>query len=277
MDGPTAQIAALAIAGNHYLKGGELKGFWPDGAVFNFCKFVRFITLSGDDVQPKEHPYTDDPPSWFARQKGEGVVGFRLVHMAVNKPVISDRMSAGFVGGGGRKIMEAVHDMTMDGWEAGWRVGQKDPAGKIWQVNYALIGEDMPRRDIIPYNMTSLVRALQDALVDIAVFAKADKQSEDFVPAFESAMLCLKSKTPLETSFNFKGFEPMIADVRAQRLIAAADAAWVFGAMGSWNDIGFEGDAQKEYDTVSEKLFGQLIDAITTAVNSTFDAPRMAR
>lgn len=273
MDGPTAQIAALTIAGNHYLKGGDITGWWPDSPVFKFCKSVRFVTLSDDEAKPSEHPHTDDPPAWFAKQKAEGVLGFRLVHIPVNKPIISDRMSAGFVGGGGRKIVECVHASTMDGWEAGWRIGdQKDPARKIWQVNYARVGQAMPRRDIIPYNLTSMVHGLQDALVDIAVFAKKHEQAADFAPAFDRAMAALKSKAPLDGSFNFKGAEAMLPDVRAQKILAASDIGWVFGAMGSWNDIGFDGDAQKEYDTVSDKLFDLMVQSIVAAANSTFAA-----
>lgn len=277
MDGATAQIAALTIAGNHFLKGGDLGAWWPDSPVFKFCKSVRFITLSGEEPKPDEHPYEDDPPKWFARQRKEGVIGFRLVYIPVNKPIISDRQSAGFVGGGGRKIIECVHAATMDGWESGWRVGnQKDPERKIWLVNYARIGEAMPRRDIIPYNMTSLVHMLKDALVDVAVFAKKHDQSRGWVETFDAAMACISAKVPLDGSFNFKGCERMMPDERAQRLLAAADTGWVFGAMGSWNDIGFEGDTQKEYDAVSDRLFSVMIDAITTAANSTFEAPRGA-
>jgi hypothetical protein len=274
MDGPTAQIAALAIAGNYWLKGGDLGRFWPDSPVFNFCKYVHFITLSGDDEKRIEHPYTDDYSSWLARQKGEGVLAFRLIHMAVNKPLISDRMSAGLVGGGGRRLIEAIHAKTMDGWEAGWRVGnQKDPDRKIWEVNYARIGQGLERRDIIPYNLTSMVHALEKTLGRILAFARAQKQ-DTWIPYFEEGLAALASKTPLTQSFNFKGCEAMLPDLRAQKILAASDAAWVFGAMGSWNDLGFDGEAQKEYEETSDKLFQEMIDSITTAVNSTFDAPR---
>lgn len=277
MDGPTAQIAALTIAGNHFLKGGDLAGWWPKSPVFNFCKQVKFITLSGEEPKQAEHPYEDDPLKWLARQRAEGVVGFRLVHIPVNKPIISDRQSAGFVGGGGRKIIECVHAATMDGWESGWRVGnQKDPDRKIWQVNYARIGEAMPRRDVIPTNMTSLLRMLKDALVDIAVFAKKHDQSRGWVETFDAALACLTAKVPLDASYNFKACEAMLPDERAQRLIAAADTGYVFGAMGSWNDMGFEGETQKEYDAVSDRLFDLAVDAIVTAANSTFNAPRVA-
>lgn len=46
-------------------------------------------------------------------------------------------------------------------------------------------------------------------------------------------------------------------------------SAWVFGGMGSWDDMGFAGEAQKEYETVSKKLFQTLNEAIAVAASST--------
>jgi hypothetical protein len=185
---------------------------------------------------------------------------------------MSDRMGAGFVGGGGRKILEAVKADEMAGWEAGWRVqDQNDPEQKIWHVTYRRIGT-LPRRDVIPLHPVGLTRMLQDALVDIAVFAKKHEYASGWVETFDKAMMALKSDTPLAASFNFKNCEAMVPDVRAQRLLAAADIGWVFGAMGSWNDMSFEGEAQQEYEKISDRLFGLMIDAIVTSVNSTFQA-----
>jgi hypothetical protein len=48
----------------------------------------------------------------------------------------------------------------------------------------------------------------------------------------------------------------------------ACQSAWVFGGMGSWNDMGFEGADQKEYDHVSEQLFAALNETIQAAVDA---------
>jgi hypothetical protein len=39
--------------------------------------------------------------------------------------------------------------------------------------------------------------------------------------------------------------------------------------MGSWNDLGFSGEAQARYDRLSEELFQLFNQAIATAANST--------
>jgi hypothetical protein len=39
--------------------------------------------------------------------------------------------------------------------------------------------------------------------------------------------------------------------------------------MGSWNDMGFDGEEQKTYDLVSEHLFHAVNNAIAQAATST--------
>ena len=61
--------------------------------------------------------------------------------------------------------------------------------------------------------------------------------------------------------------------LEAKQLLGAVLAAWVFGGMGSWNDLGlFDGNDQQEYTELSDELFVLLNQAISVAVNATADA-----
>lgn len=53
----------------------------------------------------------------------------------------------------------------------------------------------------------------------------------------------------------------------AEAMLDAAQSAWVFGGMGSWNDMGFDGQEQREYESVSEELFNAVNRALCVAVN----------
>lgn len=55
----------------------------------------------------------------------------------------------------------------------------------------------------------------------------------------------------------------------ARSLVKASMSAWVFGGMGSWNDMGFQGRTQAEYEKVSKSLFEVLTKAIEAAASST--------
>jgi hypothetical protein len=51
-------------------------------------------------------------------------------------------------------------------------------------------------------------------------------------------------------------------------LLDACQSAWVFGGMGSWNDMAFQGEVQVEYVRMSERLFLTLNEAIQAAANT---------
>ncbi|MBW3624663.1 MAG: hypothetical protein KY468_14755 [Armatimonadetes bacterium] len=55
----------------------------------------------------------------------------------------------------------------------------------------------------------------------------------------------------------------------ARQLLATATQAYVFGGMGSWNDIGFEGSLQREYEKVSADLY-EVIKVTTIMVPNSF-------
>jgi hypothetical protein len=59
-------------------------------------------------------------------------------------------------------------------------------------------------------------------------------------------------------------------------LLDASQKAWVFGGMGSWNDLGSEGDDQKLYERLSDRLFRAVNEAIEAAATSTFKEGRTA-
>jgi hypothetical protein len=54
----------------------------------------------------------------------------------------------------------------------------------------------------------------------------------------------------------------------AGRLLDTAGTAWVFGGMGSWNDVGLADPAARdEYDAVTRELYAAVMQAIVAAVN----------
>lgn len=51
-------------------------------------------------------------------------------------------------------------------------------------------------------------------------------------------------------------------------LVATASRAWVFGGMGSWNDLSFgDPDVRARYEQVSEGLYRSVLAALVAATN----------
>ena len=105
MNGHITNAVALVCAGNQFLSGKDVAGFWPDAPVFNFMKLVEFRHPPASGKDTDEYPLVaPDPMAWFGKLKGK-FSGLRLYNV---KPVrgphkqldVADRMLAGFVGGG---------------------------------------------------------------------------------------------------------------------------------------------------------------------------------
>jgi len=272
LQGPIAQAAALTIAGNARVAGHAQRGFWPGASVFRFCKDVRFVTLAGDRPPFVETACADDPVQWLDALACDGVRQLRLHHIAGNHPLMNDRLSSAFAGGGGRWLIETLRDDraagTADLWEGKWSVGdRKDPERKIWSVSYGrvetgsmpLLSDERP--------LVALKEDLRSALARAQSFATA-KHLEGFAAAFREAGKGLSSTAPLTGRFHADIAPSSSIPLEAKQLLAAAEIGWVFGGMGSWNDLGFPGDEGKEYEALSDRLFDLMVEAISTATNA---------
>ena len=269
MQGPTAQLVAICCHFNGVARGLAVGPFFPANSTCQFCEFVHFVRHS------QSHAGTDEwdliagtPDEWFAREARRGRFAI-LTHQRVNAPLISDRMSAGFVGGGGQWLLAVCENGRSDLWQPAWQVGNRQAADRrIWRVHYSLGEENAelapPKLRSIETVSNELRRALSDAL-DFA----DEHRIEPFADDFRKAIRCLSAADPFAEVYHKDLAPDGVLDLPAKQLLAACQAAWVFGGMGSWNDMGFEGAVQERYDRLSELLFSLLNEAICVGANST--------
>ena len=270
MNGPIAQIVALTCYGNAYLSGRPGPQFFPSNSTCQFCEFVTFVTLSTSFFcRPKETEIAQNPDSWFACLKTCGALGIRLSRAPKNTPGISDRMSAGFVGGGETWTMEVLLPRNKsEFWVARWEVGNPAAADRRgWRVTYGRVSKGRST----PSPTSQLPKAmceLAESLKEIRAFS-AKHKLDGFTRCLEEALDTLETQ-----GRNLHGYHEDLAPIgfpsmEAATLLDACQKAWVFGCMGSWNDMGFDGENQKTYDRVSERLFQAVNVAIEQAATST--------
>jgi hypothetical protein len=268
LQGTIAQAVALAIFGNDIIRGYSRENFWPDSTVFKFCKVVRFVALSGEATKPTESPFAEDPMQWISRLRDEGTTRLRLHAVAHNDRGISDRMSVGFVGGGGRWLIETQQARVSDVWQARWQVVNKDdPDQKIWEVAYFRIDQGRSHIPLQTKSLTALRQDLMTVLSKIEAFA-ARQKLEHFAGVFRKARGLLSSDHPLAETYHSDLAPTPAMPLEAKQLLGAVQAAWVFGGMGTWNDLGFDGDDQRESDALSGELFLLLNQALCSAINT---------
>jgi hypothetical protein len=268
VQGPIAQAIGLTLFGNAFLQNHPPSDFWPNASVFAFCKSVTFVTLSGPANAPIEAPMAPDPAAWFAALRDGGVTALRLHHNPSDSEKYSDRMTVGFVGGGGRWLIEALRGTSCDHWEARWRVKDRnDPERRIWEVAYGRLAVNRPANVTKTIDPSVLREDLATALAEITTFAQKHALAS-FIDAFEDGRSRLQAESPFEGLHHADFDRCRSLPLVGKQLLGAAEAAWVFGGMGSWNDMSFEGEDEATYNTLSDRLFSLLMAAIVAGANA---------
>jgi hypothetical protein len=265
-----AQLAALTIYGNAFLlRPNAAADFYPANSTFRFCEYVSFVDIHRDGDQWIEEPFAGDPLAWFDALRKQGVNTLRMQYHPSGQTQTPDRILVGFVGGGGRWLIESQTSGSSDFWQCRWNVGDRArPDRKIWCVTYARFAKSQP--SIQPQgleDMEQLLQELDQHLVEMEEFARTQK-IDNFANLFQLARTRLCSDPPYSGLYHPDLIRAELVPITACRLLAACQDAWVFGGMGSWNDLGFGANEQPRYEVLSEKLYRLLNRAIVIAANS---------
>lgn len=268
---PILRTLALVAVGNAALAGRDISGFYPGDAIFQFTASLDFLTSRPDGPLVT---VAQGPHDWFAKLKKRECRGLRLHNapMRENKQFghVDERMLVGMVGGGPRWLIEAVYPGRSELWEGFDRIGDKDAADrKIWLSAYVLIGEGESTENTEVSTRAAAID-LRDALFMTEAVAR-EIEGAPFADIFVRARDALDGRAPdLAHPPDFLRYAHLQPE--AERLLNATGRAWVFGGMGSWNDIAVPPTLQARYDSASKTLFSALQRAVRTVANSTYRA-----
>lgn len=263
-----AQMVALTCFGNAAIQG-QRAPFLPGHSTCQFCEWVRFIAGGqADKGIAGTSTVADSPQAWIDDLEKRKIRGLRLHQRPQNRaPDLPDRMSSAFVGGGRQWRIEGLRSNgSSENWLSKWEVGNRDaPDHKIWRVTYGLYEVGVTSAFDLRA-ITVILDDLSSALVEIRKFSVMN-QCGNFTKCFDDALRALDSPDA-EVGYHKDLYPPGSLSANAASLLKAAQSAWVFGGMGSWNDMGFEGETQAEYTRISDRLFELLNEAIEAAATS---------
>jgi len=272
MNGTLAQIIALTAYGNAYLNNGTIPtDFDSANTTFQFCANVDFreIRKLFFFSKPKEHVIASSPTEWFKYLKVDGCKHLRLYfENSKDQSSTKDHRLAGFVGGGGTWLIEAIYGNYSNFWANRWGVKNQNAADrKIWAVSYRTTAKKQHTNDLQIDNQL-IKDKLNQTLTEIAAFAYKHNL-QHWGDLFDKAKATLDSSSPSE-SYYHKDLIPLDNySLIAKQILFAAGHAWVFGGMGSWNDLGFDNeDDNNIYDELSEQLYLLINMAIIAATNT---------
>lgn len=251
------QQIVLTTYGNAHLRGApgvDWTGFFPSNSGFSCCEYVRFVDRVGREADGADAPYASDPVGWFERLARDGVSRLRLACGILP----GDRHP--------RWFNEAITPKGVDIWDARWEIGDQHRADqKIWQVTYARVETDQPMTQLPPIDAADLVRRFTASLVECGDLARRHGMAW-FAKAFDNGRAALAGKPIDKVGYGLVPESILPADAR--QLIAAVHWSWVFGGMGSWNDVGFEGADHDIYQRSSQELYRAINEALIVAVNA---------
>lgn len=257
MNGARLRDMAVIGAANRALAGADVSGFWPHADAFGWLRAYRFVDEAGAAI-------ADDPLAWFewlARAFVRGVrVSIGPAEPLAGAPDIPEHQLSGFLGGGPVWRFETVGAAKPTLWRALDEMFDDPPTDKPHGVCCVRLDGDAPGRTP---EMQAAIAELRAALPPM--IAIADQGLENFADLFRTAQRFLDDDTatwPREGYYldfeRWAGF-----DAARMRVLAAVTHAWVFGGMGSWNDVGPDGPE-------TERLFAALQDVCAGLANSTF-------
>ncbi len=265
-----AQLVALTIYGNAYLlRADKAAGFYPDNSTFRFCESVKFFDPVKEEAKWIEVPFASDPVQWFEGLRKERIDTLRMGYGPSGQAEAADRMLVGFVGGGGRWLIEAQGSGWSDFWESAWQVGDRTRTDKkIWNVRYFRIARRQPHAQTQDLeDLERLSKEFDRQLTEIEEFARSQRL-DNFAKLFRSARTRLSSDPPYPDQYHSDLLRTELLPRTACQLLAACEDAWVFGGMGSWNDQAFDPIVQPRYEALSEGLYQLLNRVIVAAANS---------
>lgn len=271
MTGELSQIIALITYGNAYISKSHNISSINENTAFQYCKCISFTSIYKRFFFSGETMVAENPKAWLQFLKAGKCLEMRLAYAPSDNPQIPDHISAAFVGGGGEWLINCNYERYSEYWKAYWTVTDRDdPDRKIWTVRYFKHPKKFDRFDLSKTNLSDLCKRLTSVLVRIRDFAN-EQQLATWANIFSKALEIIRDGNEVNTANN--EIINRYYSLTAKQIFYAADRAWVFGGMGSWNDLYFEKpEVQEEYSKISYELYSIINEVLMKTVNTFYES-----
>ncbi len=264
MNGEFAQLVWFAAHGTRFLRTGTLP---PDSpSVFQYVRAVRFDAPRRRRLGATAR--ADDPNVWLKQLAAAGVEELGVDALGQlnrsDRAPLPDHVAVAFVGGHGASL-SATGPKRAERWVSNWAAtsGDRPADNRIWYVRYSGTADERCRRLEHP-TLETAMDSLLGSLESAELFARAHRLSpwSDF---FAEAQELAEQEQP-EIPYH-PDLLPQDTDSLRRRILASASKAYVFGGMGSWNDMAFDGETGVEYASITGSLYAGVMTAIDAAAN----------
>lgn len=265
MNGSQAQLITLVAHGNYFLHDpSRTVTDLSNNSTFQYVNSVFFAQYkSRDDKQGVT--IADHVSEWFEFLVKNKVKRLWYVVFAWDRVDLPEHIAVSF----SNAVPIAIQADLPDGfelWYPLWKTGGQPQ--KPWTVEYR--GLMFEKSHIYPKPELSFLKMQLNQVLtraeEFTVHCAEDihKWGEYFVKSQE----LLDSSDPVIPYYTDL-LPPSGYAIEARQIIAAASQAYVFGGMGSWNDLSFKNsEVQNEYEKLSKDLYEIIKLTLAMASNS---------
>ena len=184
----------------------------------------------------------------------------KLHYRTANQFGLPDYITTAFVRGGSRWFIEVLYEDKSDFYSS----GQCDTS-KPWKTQFILLGRNSVSFEDSLTTVSDARDRLNEVLKNLIAFASKFEYTQHWAENFKQNKQTLTEFEPVESD-DFIPFGTY--SLAARQLLETSFRSWVFGGMGSWNDLAFSGGNQDEYSSLTKELYEAICNGIVAAVNS---------
>jgi hypothetical protein len=263
MNGELAQAIALVAYGHASLTQRDglrdaIASFEETNSTFQYVRQVSF-DVHAARRQPAE---AGSVAEWLRHVSQTGIDHLWLLAGSSGPPAFANQGLWGIVGTG-RKGVEA--------WYGQWNVNreQVDPSEtkpRIWEVTY----RSSYRKGTMAVDsgdIAARIRELHEAIEGALAFTQQFNVLDNFAPWFREAFDLETAEQP-QIHWHPDLLPSSGYSLDARRLIAMAARSWVFGGMGSWNDIVPNDSEMSQYKETTDRLYQAVVGGLRDGTNA---------
>ncbi len=265
MNGEWAQLIALVAHGNYFLTHPEIsKMDLSANSTFQYVNEVTFVRYKST-LDPKGVKVAGNVADWLDILRERKVTRLWNIGFSWDRSDMAEHIAVAFASG----VPIAIQVDLPEGYELWyplWKTGGKPQ--KPWFVEY--------RGLVFSYSHAANQMSMEDvkvrlhnAIITTEQFSRRLEVNLDgWADTFTSALTLLNSENPI-APYHPDMLPNTGFSLEARQILCAAARAYVFGGMGSWNDLGFtQPEVQKEYQEISKTLYMAVKMSILMASNS---------
>jgi len=265
MNGELAQVIALVAHGNYFLDHAEISMVDLSGnSTFQYVNEVKFVRYKSI-LDKKGVLAAGNVVDWFDALRKNHAKRLWNIGFAWDRADMAEHIAVAFSGG----VPIAIQVDLPGGfelWYPQWKTGGQPQ--KPWFVeyrglkfDYSHAAEQMDLFDVKSRLRTAIVLAEQFT-------KKSDEDLSLWKEHFSKALVLIDSENATVP------YHPDLLPAagfsnKTRQILAAASQAYVFGGMGSWNELGFNDPSlHKEYEEVTKILYQAVKMSTLMASNS---------